>query len=169
MPPVKQLLDNVSISGWLSPADFSKVKVLGFDGVINFRPDDESRDQTMSLEAQASAEAAGLRYIHIPVSKHDLFIDAVVTRAAHAFTSHGRVLAYCASGLRAAIIWAAASARTQSVAGVLSSLNGAGFDVRFVREDLEAQFERARWSNDADKSGDPAADRVPSRATAVAA
>jgi hypothetical protein len=60
-------------------------------------------------------------------------------------TLDGPSLAQCASGLRSAIAWAAASARTQDVDCVLKALEKAGFDLEFLRDDLEAQADRARW------------------------
>ena len=146
MLPIRKLTDRVSVTGWLNAADFAQVRELGFDKVINFRPDHEVRGQLPSAEVRAAAEAAGLAYTHIPVTKHDLFVDEVVSLAATEFAGGTRVLGYCAGGPRAAIVWAAASARTGSVDTILAALNDAGFDVGFIRDDLEAQADRARWS-----------------------
>jgi uncharacterized protein (TIGR01244 family) len=148
MPSIKTISDSVSVSGWLDEEDFAEVRTLGFDKVINFRPDNEARDQISSVEAGAAAHEAGLEYVQIPVTRNDLFTDEVVSRAAREFATGGRILAYCASGQRAAIVWAAATARTQSVDDVLASLRAGGFDLRLIRDDLEAQADRARWSKD---------------------
>jgi sulfide:quinone oxidoreductase len=149
MLPIKKLSDAVSVAGWLNPADFASVKALGFDTVVNFRPDNEARGQISSEEAEAAAKAAGLAYVHIPVTKHDLFTDAVVGAGGEAFAGPGRVLGYCASGQRAAIVWAAATARSHPANEVLASLHDAGFDLGVIRDDLEAQADRARWSEPA--------------------
>lgn len=148
MPSIKTISDSVSVSGWLNEGDFAEAKALGFDKVINFRPDNEARDQISSAEAEAAAHEAGLEYVQIPVTRNDLFTDEVVSRAAREFATGGRILAYCASGQRAAIVWAAASARAQPVDDVLSSLSTGGFDLRLIRDDLEAQADRGRWSKD---------------------
>ena len=148
MPSIKTISDNVSVSGWLDEEDFAKVRALGFDKVINFRPDNEAPDQISSAEAEAAAHEAGLEYVQIPVTRNDLFTDEVVSRAAREFATGGRVLAYCASGQRAAIVWAAATARTLPVDDVLSSLRAGGFDLRLIRDDLEAQADRGRWLKD---------------------
>ncbi len=146
MPTIKKISDSLSVSGWLNEEDFAEAKALGFDKVINFRPDHETRDQITSAEAEAAAQKAGLAYLQIPVTKHDLFADEVVSRAGKEFATGDRVLAYCASGQRAAIVWAAASARVHPVDEVLSALRAAGFDLRVIRDDLEAQADRGRWS-----------------------
>lgn len=148
MPPIRPISDSVSISGWLDKEDFSEVKALGFAKVINFRPDAEAQDQIPSTEAEVAAREAGLGYLHIPVTRQNLFAEEVVGKAAEEFASGERTLAYCASGQRAAIVWAAASARTHPVDEVLSSAGGGGFDLRLIRDDLQAQAARTRESRD---------------------
>lgn len=146
MPPIRPISDSVSVSGWLNEEDFAEVKALGFAKVINFRPDNEAHDQMPSTEAEAAARRAGLGYVQIPVTRQNLFTDDVVGRAAKEFASGERTLAYCASGQRAAIVWAAATARSHPVNEVLSSVGAGGFDLRLIRADLEAQARRARDS-----------------------
>jgi len=146
MPPIRPISDRVCISSWLGKADFTDVKALGFKKVVNFRPDNEAQDQIPSAEAEAAAREAGLDYLHIPVTRQNLFTDDVIGRAAKEFASGERTLAYCASGQRAAIVWAAATARSHPVDEVLSSASGCGFDLRLVRNDLEAQAARAQSS-----------------------
>ncbi|WP_045836094.1 TIGR01244 family sulfur transferase [Hyphomicrobium sp. 99] len=146
MSPIRPISDSVSISSWLDKDDFSDVKALGFQRVINFRPDNEARDQIPSTEAEAAAREAGLHYTHIPVTRQNLFTDEVVRKAVSEFAPGERTLAYCASGQRAAIVWAAVTARSRPVDEVLSSAQGCGFDLRLVRDDLEAQAVRAQQS-----------------------
>jgi sulfide:quinone oxidoreductase len=142
MPIIKTVSDAVSFSGWLREDEFAEAKALGFDKVINFRPDQEAPDQITSTEAEAAAHKAGLAYVRIPVTRNDLFTDEVVSHAAKEFATGGRVLGYCASGQRAAIVWAAAASRSLPVDDVLASLRTAGFDLRVIRDDLEAQAHR---------------------------
>ncbi|MBS0237364.1 MAG: TIGR01244 family phosphatase [Proteobacteria bacterium] len=146
MPPIRSISDRVCISSWLGKNDFTDVKALGFQKVVNFRPDNEAQDQIPSTEAEAAAREAGLDYMHIPVTRKNLFTDDVVGKAAQEFASGERTLAYCASGQRAAIVWAAATARSHPVDEVLSSAGGCGFDLRLIRDDLEAQAVRAQQS-----------------------
>lgn len=142
MPPIRPISDSVCISSWLGKNDFTDVKALGFQKVVNFRPDNEARDQIPSTEAETAAHEAGLEYLHIPVTRQNLFTEEVIGRAAREFASGERTLAYCASGQRAAIVWAAATVRSHPVDEVLSSASGCGFDLRLVRDDLEAQAVR---------------------------
>lgn len=135
------------VSAALSQADVAGLAGRGFKSVINFRPDGEAASQIASADARAAAEAAGLGYAHIPVTKHDLFADQTVALTESTLAKlPGPVIAYCASGQRAAVVWAAVAARTTPVSDVLQTLKSAGFDFDFLRDDLEAQADRARWS-----------------------
>lgn len=146
MSDFRKLASGVSVAGALTLQDIDEVAQQGFRTLINFRVDGESVQQVESRDARQAAERLGLMYIHIPASKHELFTDAVVDAASEAFAaSQGPVLAHCAGGQRAAIVWAATAARKQPVSEVLEQLKLAGFDLAFLRDDLDAQSDRARW------------------------
>lgn len=135
------------VSSQLSENEFADLAAQGFKSVINFRPDGEAASQISNDDAKLAAEASGLAFAHIPVRKFDLFADETVAEAERVFAAlPGPVLAYCASGQRAAVVWAAVSARTRPVNDVLQALKTAGLDLEFLRDDLEAQADRARWS-----------------------
>jgi uncharacterized protein (TIGR01244 family) len=147
MIAVTTLTPHYSIAGQLRSEHFAPIKSAGYGTVINFRPDGESDHDLQSMDAQRAAEAVGLRYIHVPASKYNLFAESLVSEAARAINSaRGRVLAHCASGQRAAILWAAVNVRDGSVDAVLDTLRAAGHDFSFLRDDLEAVADRARWN-----------------------
>ena len=140
------LTANFAVAGAPGADDLAGVAAKGFATVINFQLDTEPQARSSISDARRAAEALGLTYVHIPAAKHELFTDAVVEQAARVIAgSPGPVLAHCASGHRAAIVWAAAAARTQPVDDVLAVLRATGFDLEFLRDDLEAQADRARW------------------------
>jgi sulfide:quinone oxidoreductase len=129
-----------------SPIDFARFAKLGFKAVISNRPDHEEDGQLTGRGEAVLAWREGLGFRHIPAAKHEVFTDPVVEAMADALaTLEGPVLAHCKSGLRSAIVWAAASARSQPVDCVLAALRKAGFDLDFLRDDLEAQADRKRW------------------------
>ena len=131
---------NFAVAGQLEAEDFREIARLGFETVINNRPDGEEDGQLHSDAAAAHAWRSGLDYRHIPAGKLDLFSDPVVDAAETAIAdAGGMVLAHCKSGTRSAIIWAAASARNSTVDEVLSLLSNAGFDFEFLRDELEEQ------------------------------
>lgn len=146
MTDIRRLAPGVSVTGAITVEDISTIARQGFRTIINFRADAESLHQVASRDARQVAERLGLAYIHIPTSKHELFTDAVVDTAREAFAnSPGPILAHCAGGQRAAIVWAATAARQQPVCQVLDQLKDAGFDLAFLRDDLDAQADRTRW------------------------
>lgn len=135
-----------SVTGQLAEADFQALAQAGYRTVINFRPDSEVPDQLASHDAERAAHAAGLVYVHIPAGKFNLFAETLVADTAHALAAaSGPVLGYCGSGQRAAIVWAAATARVEPVDSVLATLKRAGYDLAFLRDDLEAQAGRIHW------------------------
>lgn len=141
-----QINPGYAVAPDLGAADFASAASAGFRTVLNFRPDGEAAGQLSSEEACRAASAVGLTYVHIPAQKFDLFTDGVVgaTRAA-LNTVPGPILGTCGSGNRAAIAWAAASARARSVDDILAELDAAGLDLRFLRDDLDAQADRQNW------------------------
>jgi uncharacterized protein (TIGR01244 family) len=108
--------------------------------IVSNLPDGESQvHPTSQQEAQLAADA-GLGFRHIPVTKAEVFSDRVVGGTAKALSElEGPILAHCASGLRSAIAWAAAAARSQSVDAVLAKLAAAGFNLEPLRADLDDQ------------------------------
>jgi uncharacterized protein (TIGR01244 family) len=139
MEKIVFITPNFAVMGQPAAEDFCQISQLGFKAVINNRPDGEEEGQMPGHSAAAHARRVGLSYSHIPAGKLDLFSDPVVDAAEAALAAGGPVLAYCKSGTRSAIIWAAASARGLPVGEVLSLLAAAGFDLDFLRDELEEQ------------------------------
>lgn len=146
MQSLIHLTPRLAVTGALAPEDFSRLAQDGFKAVVSLLPDGESAGQMNAREEAVRAWREGLKFAHVPAPKLDLLTDPVVEGLGDALHRlDGPVLIHCQSGTRAAIVWAAASARTQSVDCVLDTLKAAGFDLEFLRDDLDAQADRARW------------------------
>jgi sulfide:quinone oxidoreductase len=146
MPPITYITPRFAVCAALTPEDFADVARLGFTAVISNRPDGEDAGQLAARQEAALAWRAGLKFRHVPATKLDLMTDEVVEGMAEALAGlDGPVLAHCKSGVRSAIVWAAASARSQPVDCVLDALTKAGLDLDFLRDDLEQQADRKRW------------------------
>jgi uncharacterized protein (TIGR01244 family) len=140
MEKIVYITPGFAVAAQLDAGDFEGIAKLGFKAIVNNRPDGEEEGQLPSHIAAAQAWGAGLAYSHIPAGKLDLFSDPVVDTAEAAIAdAGGPVLAYCRSGTRSAIIWAAVSARGLPVDEVLSLLAKAGFDLDFLSDELEEQ------------------------------
>ena len=160
LEPVR-ISQNYAVGPCLDAAGFAGAAALGFKTIVSYLPDDEIAGAMTAAYAERLASACGLAFLHIPAAKYDLFADDVVSHAARALAeAQGPVLGVCSTGQRAAIVWAAASARSQAVDGILQALASAGFAFDFLRDDLEAQAYRPRWqtTNDARQAaGEPRA------------
>ena len=144
-----QITPSFAIAAQLGPEDFARAAEAGFRTIINNRPDGEECNQLSAAEGQALAQSHGLHYEHIPATKHDLLTDPVVGRTGDVvLAGGGPILAHCKSGQRSAVVWAAATARTRPVAEVLAALRNAGLDLAFLRDELDKQADRARWSTE---------------------
>ena len=141
MEKIVYITPEFAVAGQLDANDFSEIARLGFGTVINNRPDGEEDGQLHSDAAASLAWRSGLAYHYIPSGKLDLFSDPVVdaAEAVIAGSASGKVLAYCKSGTRSAIIWGAVSARGLAVDEVLSLLTNAGFDFDFLSDEFEEQ------------------------------
>ncbi len=146
MPHVVPITEEFAVARALSAEDFDAIAAQGFRAVLNFLPDDETKTQVSSDEARRLCDKVGMAYAHVPAQKHSLFTDGVIFPARQAMTSlPAPVLAYCASGQRAAIVWASVNSQSMPVDTVLGTLAKAGFEFGYIRDDLEQQADRPRW------------------------
>ena len=103
MPRAKFLAPHLAVAPQISPADLPDLAKQGFKSIICNRPDHEGGSHQSSFAAiAAAAKAAGLQAVHLPVRP-----GAFGDREARAFAGHVKnlpqpILAYCASGNRAA-------------------------------------------------------------------
>jgi len=146
MHQIQHLTPRFAVTAALTEDDFAAVARAGFKAIVSNLPDDEFDGQLPAHREAILAWRAGLKFRHVPANKHDVLTDSVVEGMADALAGlDGPVLAHCRSGTRSAIVWAAASARSQPVDCVLETLRNAGMDLDFLKDDLEAQADRKRW------------------------
>ena len=119
----------ISVSPQIAPEDCALARQQGFVAIVNNRPDGEAAGQPDAATMQAAAEAAGLRYVHIPIDQSGFSMEKVEAMAA-ALAAGGPVLAYCRSGTRSANLWAlAAAARGGDADAIAAGAASGGYDV----------------------------------------
>jgi uncharacterized protein (TIGR01244 family) len=130
----RKLTDSIFASPQIGLAEVTEAKALGIGLIVNNRPEGESDDQTPGEEIEASARAAGIAYIAIPVT-HAGFGEGQVKAMAQALQeAKGPVLAYCRSGTRSTLLWALAEAsRGADPEALAASAAQAGYDLSPVR------------------------------------
>lgn len=132
---MKELPGDVFVTGQLLPAQMQALAEQGVMGFINNRPDMEAPVQPLSEDLEAAAQSMGVDYYHIPMSGglHPGAIEASVT----AFKNMPRpIVAFCASGMRSAVLWGFAHVDKLGVDGVMKALGTAGLDLEQIRQPL---------------------------------
>ena len=105
---IRQVDENVSVAGQLTPAEMRMVAEQGFRSIIGNRPDGEEPGQPAWAELEAAAQDAGLQTRFIPIANaQDL--DARKDDFASALQDlPGPVLAFCRTGTRSGMLYDAA-------------------------------------------------------------
>src|SRR5580765_1941059 len=126
----RPLGDKVFVSGQILASDVAEYAARGVTIIVNNRPDGEEADQPSAAEIEAAARAAGLDYVHIPVS-NALSDDKVAAMAEALDNAEGNALLFCKSGTRSAYLWALARARQGAEADeLIFRAAQAGYDLR---------------------------------------
>lgn len=143
---LQRLDEQSSVSGQLDPADMTEVAALGFGVVVNNRPDREAMfGQPRTADLKQAAEAAGLLFVDLPFPGPNVTPEQVHALAGILDKRDRRVVAFCKSGMRSALIWAAAElAAGRGLDDVLSAARNAGQNLDPVGERIAALAAAAR-------------------------
>jgi uncharacterized protein (TIGR01244 family) len=86
-------------------SDFQVFKRQGFTTVVNNRPDGEDPNQLGSAAEAEAARAAGLGYVHIPVTATGMTEQDARLLKETIEQAPGPVVAHCRSGARSFYLW----------------------------------------------------------------
>ncbi len=138
--------DRVAVAGQLQPDDMAEIAAAGFVAVVNNRPDRETLfGQPRTAAIAQAAEAAGLAFLDLPFSGPRATPDQVRALSDLLAEKPGKVVVYCKSGMRSALLWgAAAVADGRPLADVLSAAERAGQNIEPVAEIIAALAQAAR-------------------------
>jgi len=132
---VKELPGDVFITGQLLAAQMQALSEQGVMGFINNRPDMEAPVQPRSDELEQMAQTLGVDYFHIPMAGglSPGLIEASVT----AYKNMPRpIVAFCASGMRSAALWAFAHVDKLGVDATMQAISDIGFNLEQIRGPL---------------------------------
>lgn len=133
----RDLTEQYAVSPQIDPADFADIAAAGFTLVINNRPCAEVPPSHQAEAMQAAAEAAGLAFVHIPVTPAGLTMEVVTSQRGAIEAATGPVLAYCASGTRSTIVWALGQAGQMATDDILQAAAHQGYDLSQWRAQLD--------------------------------
>jgi len=136
---IRQINESISVAPQIAVEQVAEIAAAGFKTIVNNRPDDEDAGQPSGDAIRAAAEAAGLKYVSIPVT-HAGFSHPQIDAMTQTLTdSDGPVLAYCRSGTRSCNLWALAAAKAgRNPNLLLAQAEDAGYDLRGIRPMLDA-------------------------------
>jgi uncharacterized protein (TIGR01244 family) len=135
----RPLSETVWVSGQIQADDIAIFAARGVTIIVNNRPDGEEAGQPPGAEIEAAARAAGLDYVHIPIS--DSLSDEKVAAMGEALANaEGNALLFCKSGTRSTFLWALARARQGADADELTVRAAqAGYDLRPILSWLKGE------------------------------
>jgi uncharacterized protein (TIGR01244 family) len=109
---IRRIDDRISVAPQIAPGDVAEIAAAGFVAIVNNRPDHEEHGQPDGHAIAAAAEAAGLRYVAIPVTHEGYAQWQVEAMAAELAAAEGPLIAYCRSRTRSCNLSALAQATT---------------------------------------------------------
>jgi len=122
------------VAGQIRPEDLEAIAKAGVRVVVNNRPDGEAlMGQPKAATIEEAARAAGVTFVDLPFNMQ---IVAGFVRALR--ENEGQVLAFCRSGSRSSMLWAASQvAGGADVDAVLAQAQRAGIDISQARPLIE--------------------------------
>ena len=126
---IRQLDHRTLVSSQIAPQEVASLAQQGVTVLVNNRPDGEEPDQPLAAELEAAAAEAGIAYRYVPIQRGIGPSDVEAMREAIDEAGHGKVLAFCRSGTRSALVCALAHREEgASREEVEQRLSEAGFD-----------------------------------------
>lgn len=137
---LRTLDDRVAVSGQLTPADMKDVAAAGYVAVVNNRPDGEALfGQPRTADLKDAAAKVGLVFLDLPFSGPRASPDQVRALVSLLAERDGKVLAFCKSGMRSALLWgAAAMVSGRTAQEVLDAARKAGQNLDPVGDTMTA-------------------------------
>lgn len=130
---IRPLDPAIHVSPQIALSDLAVLKSKGYGAVISNRPDGEEPGQPSADQVRAAAEAAGLKFAHIPISMPNLGPDQVEAMRAALNDLPGPVLAFCKSGTRSTVMWALTQAGARPADHLIAQAAEVGYDISGLR------------------------------------
>ena len=105
---IRQLDDNILVSGQIRPHEVAGLAEQGITMLVNNRPDFEEPGQPLAAEIEEAAAQAGIAYRFVPIIRGIGPADVEAMQQARSEAGEGKLLAFCRSGTRSALAMALA-------------------------------------------------------------
>jgi uncharacterized protein (TIGR01244 family) len=126
---IRELDHRTLVSSQLAPGEVAGLADQGVTVLVNNRPDGEEAGQPLAADIEAAAAEAGIAYRFVPIIRGIGPADVEEMQKALRETGQGKLLAFCRSGTRSALVCALAHREEgASREDVEQRLSQAGFD-----------------------------------------
>ena len=131
---MRQLDDRAAVCGQIGPGDMAALASQGVTMIINNRPDHEDPGQPLASEIEKAATEAGIAYRHVPILRGIGPGDVASMTEAVEAAGDGKLLAFCRSGTRSAMVCALAQRKLGvEREEVERRVRSAGFDPALIQ------------------------------------
>lgn len=105
---IRQLDERTLVSGQIAPHEIAGLAEQGFTVLVNNRPDAEEQGQPLASDIEEAAAQAGIAYRFVPIARGIGPADVDAMREALRDAQGGKLLAFCRTGTRSALVCALA-------------------------------------------------------------
>jgi sulfide:quinone oxidoreductase len=132
-----ELPGDVFVGGQLLPAQVQALAEQGTMTFINNRPDMEAPLQPLSDDIETVTQNLGIDYFHIPMSGG--LSEGLIQASLTAYENAPRpIIAFCASGMRSAALWAFAHIHSLGSEAVIEALEKSPYNLAQIYPSLKA-------------------------------
>jgi uncharacterized protein (TIGR01244 family) len=135
---LRPLSETYQVTPQPTPGDIATLAAQGVRLVICNRPDTEVPVDLQAGAMQAAADAAGIGFVYNPVNGAAMTMDNVKEQAAALEATEGPVVGYCATGMRAVMMWAFVKSGQIDTDAIIAAGNAAGFPLDGMRGRIDA-------------------------------
>tara|TARA_B100000686_G_scaffold354963_1_gene468541 strand:+ start:6177 stop:6635 length:459 start_codon:yes stop_codon:yes gene_type:complete len=127
---IKNVDENVYISGQIRADMINEFKKNKIELLINNRPDNEDINQLKSIDIKELTENLSIDYYNIPFSGSNVRSDQIHQLADLLKPNDKKVLIFCKSGARSALIWGLSSVIYfgAEISDVMQKISNLGYD-----------------------------------------
>jgi len=130
----RKLTSSFFVSSQIKITDLKTLKNLGFTDIICNRPSYESLDDEKPSLIRKAASQNSINFHDNPFPGSHLSLECISQQK----VSGNKILAYCTSGTRSAILWAFSVAGEMTTESILQSLFDAGFPMPHLADQIRA-------------------------------
>lgn len=141
-----ELPGNVFVCGQLLPAQLEALRDQGIQSFINNRPDQEAPLQPLSENMEGAAQDLSVDYHYIPMLGG--LTSDLIEASSKAYENTPRpIVAFCASGMRSAALWAFAHVKALGTDAVIKALEDTPYNLSQIYPLLK-DFEKTAKDSD---------------------